>query len=167
MVKKPEMPGRIGSHDHRLWQHTQRSHIPAHVGAGTRMDPMVCPTLWQVKHSNRIIGWYASMSRCKSSWRRIGTTMFHCIPVRDVTSENVTNLQANPKPKAKLMPAKTKSQSAPSYLAAIDMEEDGLEMLQEWELQQHLDGQTVTTTQADVMSLQFRMTNMESMIQQV
>lgn len=35
------------------------------------------------------------------------------------------------------------------------------------QLQQHLDGQTVTTTQADVMSLQFRMTNMDSMIQQV
>ena len=67
-----------------------------------------------------------------------------------------------------MMAAKAKSRPAASYVPVIDMEEqDELEMLQEWELQQHLDGQTVTTIQADVLSLQDRMAGMESMLQQV
>lgn len=47
------------------------------------------------------------------------------------------------------------------------MEEDEFDMIHEWQLQQHLDGQTVTTLQADVMSLQDRMGNMENLLQQV
>lgn len=73
--------------------------------------------------------------------------------------------------KAKSMPAtaKAKSPAAPSYkpFKPDMMDEAEFDMLQEWELQQHLDGETMTTLQADVMTLQDRMANMEGMIQQV
>lgn len=97
----------------------------------------------------------------------------HRVPVyptsRDVTSENLTKEKMVPKAKAK-MGAKTKGSVMPSYTPAFDMEsgeKDEFEMLQEWELEQHLDGLTVTTIQADVLSLQDRMSNMENMLQQV
>lgn len=89
----------------------------------------------------------------------------------DRQSENIS--QAAPKPKAK-MSAQAKSSRMPTYTQAFDPhafemepEQDELEMLQEWELEQHLDGQTVAVIQADVLSLQDRMGNMENLLQQV
>lgn len=97
----------------------------------------------------------------------------HRVPVyptsRDVTSENLTKEKMVPKAKAK-MGAKTKGSGMQSYTPAFDMEseeKDEFEMFQEWELEQQLDGLTVTTIQADVLSLQDRMSNMENMLQQV
>lgn len=97
----------------------------------------------------------------------------HRVPVfpttKDMQSANVTEEQPTPKnlAKAKGMPSRVKMNSPGSSVPPIDMEEDEFDMLQEWQLQQHLDGQTVTTLQADVMSLQDRMGNLESLLQQV
>lgn len=41
--------GAARCHDDRLWEYSQRSVVPAHVGGGTRVDCMVSSTLQQVK----------------------------------------------------------------------------------------------------------------------
>ena len=125
VVKKPKMPGRIGSHDHRRWQHTKVAHSST-CGSWNKNGSYGLSNIMAsqaFKPNHRLVCKYVEMQvELAENWN-------HHVPVyptvRDVTSENV-NLQANPKPRAKLMPAKTKSQSAPSYVAAIDMEEDGL-----------------------------------------
>ena len=79
--------------------------------------------------------------------------------------------QPNPKEHGQSKRNACQSQDAfPNKLSAAhqEMEEDEFDMISRVAtIQQHLDGQTVTTLQADVMSLQDRMGNMENLLQQV
>ena len=53
---RPLHDGRVGSHGDRLWQHAQRSKLPTHVGDGTRVGAVVCPTLQQIHQAEPQIG---------------------------------------------------------------------------------------------------------------
>lgn len=90
----------------------------------------------------------------------LAETWNHQVPVYNT----VDKLKSMAKPKAQ--PAKAKSQPTSSYKPDM-MDPTEFDMLQEWELEQRLDGETMTTLQADVLTLQDRMANMEGLLQQV
>ncbi len=53
---RPLHDGRAGGHGDRLWQHAQRSNIPAYVGDGARVGAVVCSTLQQVQQIESQVG---------------------------------------------------------------------------------------------------------------
>lgn len=92
----------------------------------------------------------------------------HKVPVYPINSGATQTPTSGVGSMAKAKAATAKAKSLPMTSVKPDlMDNEEFDMLEEWELQQHLDGQTLTTLQGDVMSLQDRMVNMENMLQQV